>query len=167
VHRWDFGGARGRSPVVIAIVLVLLGLAVPHFAGGADWHVGAGRVHGCVGVPPSRCVEASAWAATVPLRDCAGCIPHRTLARLPRDGIVIQLTVARERPLHGTPGPWPVRLRRADVEAGFEGVPARYGVAQLERTSGGVEHVVWVWFGRAHPTAEQLARANEQLQSVR
>lgn len=152
---------------MVASALVLLALTAPHFPGGSGWHVGAGRVQSCVGVPASRCVQASSWAATVPLRDCANCIPHRTLAALPPDGIVIQLTVGRERPLRGTRGTWPVRVRRRDVRPGFEGVPARYGVVQLERTSGGVEHALWVWFGRARPTTVQLARANAQIGRVR
>jgi hypothetical protein len=32
--------------------------------------------------------------------------------------------------------------------------------------SAGVEHLLYVWFGRAHPTRRQLARANAELRTV-
>jgi hypothetical protein len=152
----------------VALVLIALALlAPPRFAGGPGWHVGAVPAHACVGVAAARCMQATGWAATVPLRDCASCIPHRTLAALPPDGIVIQLTEGRERPLVGPPGTWPPRIRRADVSAGLEGVPRRYGVVQMFVRTGVRERFLWVWFGRAKPTSRQLARANAQVRSVR
>ena len=108
-------------------------------------------------------MEVSGWAATVPLRDCAACLPHRTLATLPPSGIIIQLKNVRERPLRAAPGAWPPRITRTDVSAGFEGVPRRFGVVQKFIRSRGIEHVLWIWFGRAKPTTSQLAAANEQL----
>ena len=131
---------------MIALALLLL---APHFPGGPGWHTGAAGRH--------------AWAATVPLRDCANCIPHRTLAALPPGGIVIQLTVATEPRLHGPAVRWPTRLAARDVSAGFEGVPPRYGVVQQLTHTGRIEHLLWVWFGRAHPSRAQLAAANAQL----
>jgi len=135
---------------MIALALLLL---APHFPGGPGWHTGAAGSH--------------SWAATVPLRDCANCIPHRTLAHLPPDGIVIQLTVATERRIHGTAARWPTQVRRREVVAGFEGVPARYGVVQQFTHTGRIEHILWVWFGRAQPTAAQLGAANAQLRGLR
>ena len=131
---------------MIALALLLL---APHFPGGPGWYTGASGTH--------------AWAATVPLRDCANCIPHRTLATLPRDGIVIQLTVATEPRVHFRAVRWPTQITAADVLSGFEGVPARYGFVQQYTHTGRVEHLLWVWFGRARPTAAQLAAANAQL----
>jgi hypothetical protein len=103
----------------------------------------------------------------VPFRDCRDCVPpHRTLSRLPPDGIIIQLDNGRERPARAPLGKWPPRIRSRDVSGGFEGVPRRYGYAEWFVRSGGVEHYLWVWFGRAHPTRRQLARANAELRTA-
>jgi hypothetical protein len=115
---------------------------------------------------------AEAWASTVPYRDCPNCVPpHKTLATLPPDGIVIQLTDARERPPYGRPGSWPTRIRASQVSRGpgaGEGMPDRISYAQLiVRSPHDVEHFLWLWFGRSRPTAQQLARANAELQTVR
>jgi hypothetical protein len=143
-------------------------LAAAIFAAAPSWHAGHGPVHACVGVPASRCVEASSWAATVRLRDCANCLPHRTLAVLPANGIVLQLTVAIEhsgfRPARAR---WPIRIDRQDIVAGFEGISARYGVFNRIRRIGALEVSVWAFFGRAKPTAAQLARADAELARVR
>jgi hypothetical protein len=112
---------------------------------------------------------AQAWASTVPYRDCPNCIPpHKTLATLPPDGIIIQLTDARERPPYGTRGSWPTQIRASQIINGGEGTPARISYAQLVvRSPPNVEHFLFVWFGRAHPTAGQLFRANAELRTVR
>jgi hypothetical protein len=55
------------------------------------------------------------------------------------------------------------------VTVGFPGVqPGEHiGVIQrVVRSQNGVEHFLFVWFGRAHPTARQLARANSELASA-
>jgi hypothetical protein len=113
---------------------------------------------------------AEAWASTVAYRDCPNCVPpHKTLATLPPDGIVIQLTDARERPPYGQPGSWPAQISASQVISGpGEGTPPQVSYAQLVvRSPKDVEHFLFVWFGRRHPTAEQLARANAELQTVR
>lgn len=174
---------RGRRPILIvagavialgaagvAIAVSLLDVTPPRFGSAGGWHVGSTPTHSCAGVTRGRCVMAEAWASTVPYLDCPDCVPpHNTLATLPRDGIVIQLTDARERPPYGRRGAWPTRLRASQVVSGpFEGEPARVGYAQLVvRTPGDVEHFLFVWFGRTHPTARQLARANAELRTVR
>jgi hypothetical protein len=93
--------------------------------------------------------------------------PHRTLAHLPPNGIVIQLTKTRERPSRMQSGTWPPRIRQKDVHAGFEGVPPRYGAYQYAVRTGKIERSLFVWFGRAHPTRHQLARANAELRTAR
>lgn len=147
----------------------LLVLTPPDFRAAPGWHVGSTRDQTCVGVSRSRCVQAEAWASTVRFRDCPNCVPaHRTLAALPPDGIVIQVTNARERPARVPRGAWPPRLRASQVVGPFEGEPPRFGVIQFEaRTRDGVEHSLFVSFGRAHPTRRQLARANAELRTVR
>jgi hypothetical protein len=152
---------------MIALFVLLLGLSPPHFLGGPGWHVGSEPPRPCIGVPATRCIQATGWASTVPLRDCSNCLPHRTLAVLPSDGIVIQLTYGREQPPFGELGSWPVTLRPSDVHAGFEGVPNRFGVAQRMVRTGTLERSLMVWFGQPRPTARQLRAANAQLRTVR
>jgi hypothetical protein len=140
---------------MFAALALLLVVAPPHFGASAGWHVGSRGSWG--------------WASTAPYRDCSDCIPpHRTLAHLPPGGIVIQLSNARERPSHARAGRWPVRIRRNDVHAGgAEGIPRHAGYTQWFVRSRGVEHYLWVWFGRIHPTRRQLARANAELRTAR
>jgi hypothetical protein len=151
---------------VLALVLVV---SPPHFHAGQGWHVGSRPAGACPGVSASRCVQAWGWASTAPYRDCRDCVPpHRTLAHLSADGVLIQLSNARERPARAPIGRWPVRIRRKDlIRGGGEGIPRHVGYAQWFLRSGGLEHYLWVWFGRAQPTRGQLARANAELRTVR
>lgn len=153
---------------MFALLAAALLLSPPHVRAAPGWHVGATRPQACPGVSRSRCVQAEAWASTIPYRDCANCVPpHRTLAKLPPDGIVIQLSDARERPPRQPLGPWPPRIRRRNVVAGFEGEPQdRYGVFQYSARTGTLERSVFAWFGRPHPTRRQLARANAELRTA-
>lgn len=152
------------APLAAALVV-----SPPHFRDAPGWHVGSTRAHACVGVSAKRCVQAEAWASTVRYRDCPDCVPpHRTLAKLPPDGIVIQLSYGRERPVRMPVRAWPPRIRPRDVVAGFEGEPqGRYGVFQYGGRTGTLERFVFVWFGRPRPTRRQLARANAELRAAR
>jgi hypothetical protein len=154
---------------MFGFLALLLVVAPPHFAAAPGWHVGSSPARACPGVSASRCVEARAWAGTVRYRDCSDCVPpHRTLAALPPDGILIQLSNARERPARAPVRSWPVRIRRKSlIRGGGEGIPRTVAYAQWFVRSGGVEHYLWVWFGRAHPTRRQLARANAELHTAR
>ena len=101
-------------------------------------------------------------------RDCGNCVPpHRTLAALPPDGIVIQELNGTERPLKIGQRPWPPRIRARKVTGPFEGEPPRYGVFQYTARTGSVERSLFIWFGRPHPTPQQLSRANAELRTVR
>jgi hypothetical protein len=154
----------------VAIAVSLLDVTPPRFSSAQGWHVGSTPTHACdLGVTRGRCVMAEAWASTVPYLDCPDCVPpHKTLATLPRDGIVIQLTDARERPPYGTRGSWPTQIHASQVINGGEGTPARISYAQLVvRSPKDVEHFLFVWFGSPHPSAQQLAHANAELQTVR
>jgi hypothetical protein len=140
---------------MFGLLALLLVVAPPHFQAGHGWRVGA---HG-----------SSGWASTVRLRDCQDCVPpHRTLAHLPRGGILLQLTNHRtERPPQASRGAWPPRIRQKDVQlGGGEGIPRHVGYAQWFIRHGGIEHYLWVWFGRVHPTRRQLARANAELRTA-
>ncbi len=145
-----------------------LSVAAPHFRAASDWHVGTQPAQRCPGVSRTRCVQANGWASSVPYRDCGDCVPpHRTLAALPPDGIVIQELNGRERPSRIGRRPWPPRIGAGDVTGPFEGESPRYGVFQFSARTGSVERSLFVWFGRQHPTAQQLARANAELRTVR
>ena len=61
---------------------------------------------------------------------------------------------------------WPPTIRSRDV-GGLEGVPPRNGLYQRFARYGRVEAYVFAFFGRAHPTASQLAAANAELATVR
>ncbi|HEU5245167.1 MAG TPA: hypothetical protein VFU33_12260 [Gaiellaceae bacterium] len=138
---------------ILALVLVI---SPPHFQAGNGWHVGA---HGAWG-----------WASTVPNRDCPACVPpHHTLAHVRADGILIQLGNYRaEHPPQASPGTWPPRIRRKDLIAGGgEGVPRHISFGEWFIRRRGIEHYLWVWFGRIHPTRRQLARANAELRTAR
>jgi hypothetical protein len=124
-------------------------------------------MHAQVSRLASRCVQTASWAATIPWRGCGACLPHQMIAALPRDGIMLQVTVAVERPLVARRALWPPTIRARDVGAGFEGVARRYGVYQLFARFGQVEAYVWAFFGRSRPTAAQLAAANRELETVR
>jgi hypothetical protein len=139
------------------------------FRASPGWQVGHTRPHTCVGVSRSRCVQGETWAATIRYRDCGACSPpHKTLAALPPSGIVIQVTRAREHPPYGPLGSWPPTLRAAQAVRPFEGERGHIAVIQrFVRSSNGVEHSLFVWFGRGHPTARQIARANAELRTVR
>jgi hypothetical protein len=154
---------------VFGLLAFVLVVSPPHFRAAPGWHVGSTRAHACVGVPASRCVDAWGWASTVRYRDCRDCVPpHRTLAHLPPSGIAIQLDNGWERPARAPVGHWPVRIRRKDMHrGGVEGIPRRVGYAQWFLRSGRIERYLWVWFGRAHPTRRQLARANAELRAAR
>ena len=137
------------------------------FDASLGWHVGATAARPCIGVPASRCSEARSWASTVPFEDCPGCLPHRTLAKLPPGGVVIQVARTVESPLVAKRAlVWPPTVR-SDQVAGLEGLPARIGVYQRFARVGTTELTMFVFFGRAHPTAAQLEAANDELRSSR
>ena len=145
-----------------------LSVGAAHFRSAGGWWVGAQEPQACPGVSRKQCVQANGWASTVEYLDCGDCVPpHRTLAALPPGGIVIQELNGRERPSKFGSRPWPPRIGAGDVTGPFEGEPANYGVFQYTARTGSTERSLFVWFGRPHPTPQQLARANAELRSVR
>ena len=138
------------------------------FVPASGWHVRTGRAHACPGVPASRCSQVTSLASTIHWRDCVECLPHRTVAAMPANGIAIQIGVAVEHPVRATRTfPWPAQVTRARVDAGFEGLPGRIGVYQGSMLVGGRELSAMVFFGRSRPTSRQLARANAELRRTR
>jgi hypothetical protein len=143
-------------------------LAPAHFAPAAGWQQREGRVHACVGVSASRCLQVTSIASTTRFRDCLECLPHHTVAAMHARDIAIQLTVAVEHPLRAKRTfAWPPRVRRRTVVAPFEGLPAQIGVYQGTTLVGRREVSVFIVFGRAVPTDRQLKRANAELRRLR
>ena len=150
---------------VFALAFANSSPAAVQFDENPGWHVGAKGAHTCVGVPASRCSQALSWASTTPLRDCAGCVPHKTLAKLPANGILIHATRSLEKPLVAKQKlAWPPVVHATQVN-GLEGLPARIGVYQRFVRVGDTEVMLFVFFGRSHPTAAQLKSANAELRS--
>jgi hypothetical protein len=133
------------------------------------WDVRRNRVHACPGVLASRCSQVTSLASTTRWRDCVECLPHKTLALMPRSGIAIQITVSVEHPPRaGHTFAWPPRVKRAQVQAGFEGLPSRIGVYQAASLIIKKREVsLFVWFGRSRPTVSQVSRANAELRRAR
>jgi hypothetical protein len=109
------------------------------------------------------------WAATVRWRDCGNCVPpHKTLAVLPPAGVSIQLLLGRDAKTKRHPVmAWPPHIHARDVVGPFEGGPAWIGSAQRSGVLRGFDAGLYVFFGRPHPTAAQLARANAELRTTR
>jgi hypothetical protein len=138
------------------------------FAPKPGWFVGVGKAHACPGVSATSCSRVTSWAATVRWRDCAECLPHKTVAALPPTGVAIQVSLIRESPATAKEAlVWPPTLRAADLVSPFEGLPARIGTYQRFARVGQNELYVLVLFGRSRPDARQLALANAQLRSAK
>jgi hypothetical protein len=143
-------------------------LAPLRFTPAPGWYLRHGTVHACPGTSAARCSQVTSSAATIRWRDCLECLPHRTVAAMPADGIAIQVTVAIERPARlKRTFAWPPQIRRREVNAGFEGLPGRIGVYQASIRIGQREVLVFVFFGRGKPTASQLRGANTELRRAR
>jgi hypothetical protein len=115
--------------------------------------------------------QRTSWASTVPFTDAASNLPpHRMVAALPPDGIILAVMQWREcRAVRGLRAlAPPVSLAHAD-RMGFEGprgdeLPL-YRV--LGRFPGRYNLDLWVFYGRRHPTAAQRAAAQRELSGVR
>jgi hypothetical protein len=87
---------------------------------------------------------------------------------MPRSGIAIQITVAAEHPVRAVHTfAWPPQVKRAQVQAGFEGLPSRIGVYQAVSLIRKREVSLFAWFGRSRPTVSQVSRANAELRHAR
>jgi hypothetical protein len=132
------------------------------FAAADDWHTGTS---GITDAQPDG-QQTWTWASTIPYADEPfQFLPHKTLAALPPDGIVIdvQLFESRDR-AHETVEP-PFRIMQADGPGSMEGLTppiSLYGTGgRVPGQSYDVD--ISVMFGREHPTPDQFARANVAL----
>jgi len=153
---------------VLAAVVALSLLAPPAtLPAGPGWHVGSARVSaaGC-----ARCVQTESWAATVAYRDGPNEFPHRTMAILPRDGIIVDVS----RSWQPSSPAWmlerhPLRIIRSAIHADFEG-NTTHGRVSLWLGStwrAGSFVSVYVYFGSPEPAPAVVARAQAELDSAR
>ena len=132
------------------------------FAAAAGWYTGTS---GPAKIEPDG-GQTDSWASTVPYRDPPKQFPPRgTLAALPPDGIAIIAWVSRH---PGNRSELPARqppFQLAHAEQGpFEGVSPDFATYQIAaNVPGRFDVILWVFFSRAHPTAEQLNRAKAEL----
>ena len=99
--------------------------------------------------------------------------PTVTLMRLPRDGIVIfasgWLAQSPPPPLSKVPAPrpQPYQLSQFRHDRGWEGQPAR-NVPQFILLTSRDKHLldVRVFFGTQHPSRQQVARAQRELNTL-
>jgi len=125
-------------------------------------HVGSARVSGCAG-----CVQTESWASTIPYRDPANQLPpHRTMAALPRGGVIVHVTRSWE----PSPPAWvhqvhPLRITRDATTASFEGNTTGGRVSRWTGATwrAGSYVSVWVLFGRTTPSAAQVRQAQSVL----
>ena len=159
----------GGGPEVLAVWSMARRGALPVTAPparlpAAGWHVGAVRLAaaGCAG-----CVQTESWAATVTYRDPANQLPpHRTMAALPANGVIVHVTRSWE----PSPPAWvhrvhPLRIAARTTTASFEGNTTHGRVSSWVGSTwrAGSYVGVWVLFGRPVPTAAQRRAAQAEL----
>jgi hypothetical protein len=139
-------------------------VAPARFLARRGWHVGTG---GRAAVRAEG-EQTTSWAATVPWRDGPNELPpHRTLARLPRDGIAIFLGLFRDS-REPRQSPWnSLRIDRRELSGGFEGLPPRFGLYRATVQHGTYVLDLWVFFGTTRPSSATVARAQAELDAVR
>jgi hypothetical protein len=142
------------------------GLTAASFAPKPGWHVGAMRTIACPGT--RGCRQTASWAATASWRDCPLCAgAEKTLRHVDRDGVVIYLTLVKERFRFRRALQWPPRLSRTDVVSPVEGHAARFGLISRGGRLHGYSAGLYIWFGRPHPTREQVSRAQTELETAK
>ena len=133
----------------------------------AGWHLGSTRLDSA---SCPRCVQTESWASTVRYADPPNQIPpHRTMAKLRRDGIIIHVTRSWEplapRWVHERRS---LRVRRSAIHANFEGntTGGRVSLWQGSTWRSGSYVSVFVFFGSPSPSASTVARAQAELDAM-
>jgi hypothetical protein len=109
--------------------------------------------------------QTTSWASTAPYRDQPDQFPpHKTLAALPPEGIVIVVWLSRHPGSRSRLPRQQAPFKIAHTPGSFEGVPssrATYGSGA--HVKGRFDVTLWVFFGRTEPTTEQLDRAQAEV----
>jgi hypothetical protein len=142
------------------------------FAAASGWHTGTG---GSGEARPDG-DQTWSWAGTVPVLDEPFSFAQRTLESLPDDGIVIVVQLSRNSiaPPTASDRNFPVlqppyQLSQAHVSEAWEGqvrdLPEYVILSRVRKGQYNAE--IRVFFGRPDPTAEQLGRAQAELDRLR
>lgn len=154
---------------VLALVGLLLagcgGTEKPRFRSAAGWQLLSGRNELAAANVPFAAADRTMASP-----------PSRTVATLPRHGIVIWAMVSRPgQPPPGWSTPLPLRLRETAPSSPFEGFSCAPSVAAAHCNSsfGSVRHLqawrgryevdLYVFFGTDHPAAASVIAANAEL----
>ncbi len=132
------------------------------FPARSGWLVGArgGKLYAEGG-------QTVSWAATVPYRDPPWQIPpHRTLARLPNDGVIIWVSLSRDS-AHRTEPVNSLRIRPRLIRSSFEGLPPGIGLYRASARKTGYGLDLWLFFKTVHPAPTVIARAQKELDRLR
>lgn len=178
-HRWN-----RVATVRAAYAAALVGVAAAFFFVGAFVYTTSGS--GSVGVDSPGFLPASGWnevttgtvpmdqgptatAANVPIvpeGGYVGTFPTHTLAKLPASGIVFQAVIGNRADATPdyTPMQLPLQLSDARVSPGWEGQPnSDVPMYQITAIVGNYILEVDAFFGTQHPSAAQLASAQDEL----
>ena len=140
-------------PAAALVATAALALAgQPSFAPAPGWYAVTAGAH-----PPS---PPCAMVATVRIREPACAFPHRTVAALPRSGILVwALSYGSSPNLHYEPMQLPLRLAGTPLQHCFEGLDCRYGFQQILARVRARALWVFVVYGRTRPASAQRAAA--------
>jgi hypothetical protein len=135
------------------------------FAAAPGWHTGTS---GPAEVEPGG-TQTTSWASTVPYGDGPYDFPpHETLAALSPDDIAIVAWLSRGRGSCSELAPGRPPFDLADAQEGsFEGVPPERATYRIAAHLSGFDVTLWIFFGRAEPSDEQLDRAQAELEHLR
>lgn len=142
---------------MLALVGVLAtgcgGAQKPHFRSAAGWQLLSGQNELAAANVPFAGADRSMASP-----------PSRTVAALPRNGIVIWAMVSHPgAPPPGWSTPLPLRLQETAPSSPFEGFPDVGAVRRVQAWNGPYEVDLYVYFGTDHPAASSLAAANAEL----
>jgi hypothetical protein len=149
---------------LLTLLVIAPAAALPHDPG---WHVGSARIPN--GSCP-RCVQVDSWSATVPYRDKPNDFPQRTMARLGRNDVIIQISRSWQPSMpRSLLKRHPLRIAEKEIHPNFEG-NTTHGRVSLWATStwrNGSFVTVYVFFGSPRPTSTVVARAQHELDNTR
>lgn len=129
------------------------------FAPADGWHTGSS---GAAEIQPDG-EQATSWASTIPYRDSGDQFPpHETLAALPPDGVLLVVWLQQFGIEHAPPAGPPFRLQNF-TDGSFEGMPQQNATLTLHAGTRAYDATLWAFFGREHPTHDQLADAQAEL----
>jgi hypothetical protein len=138
-------------------------VAPASFASTTGWHTGSSNHSGAPGQ------QAFTWASTTPFRDGPfAAPPTKTLAAMGPDDLLVEVFLSSEK--GGAVPHGPALPFTLDGGASSQDYPGNTGARWFQQvygtTTGGRVLSVWVFAGRPHPTADQVARAQHLIDGL-